>query len=336
MLQGRDPASYSCPSTSKVTGGTDTKNTGEYNTTFPASSQQLVDNRVETHNPCGFRLPALLKKPDRKRYPSLFEKGLEKFKTLAKFYAYKGKLKSLFGQDDLDTPQRQFIAKVLESEALYKLLHHDKKNDKIRCRRSERVESALFLCLQVILYSTNLVNMRCGFFDGSLRFLNYDYGYLVAQTGLSPICVKRSMKLLQEVGLCTTHNIRKTLPNGEIITTDVYIETSQTLFEMLDLEDEFLDATQWAHAKHQEKKDRLAKKTHALNLVKLNKVFNVAKRSTKKALSVIKKLKFRKQDPATSNKQILNLAHTYLSEHVGSTAAHAMKWAQNQVIRGPT
>lgn len=266
-----------------------------------------------------------------KKLPFLIERGLVRFKLLAELYAYNTCLGKLFSKAVLGENARRYYKHILEHNIFYEILFHFGESVKPRRRRSERVNSAIFICLRFLLKSMNLTNMTCGVYDKHQRFHGFDYNYIQKRTGLSLICVKRSMKLLQTLGFCTVECTRQQLPDGRFVTAGVYIRVTEKLFELLDLFDELDYATKKAQARHREKREAVEKKQYIRNMRKVKQLFNRSKQFLQKKS---KKVSHQSQD--TQNKTLIALAHQYLLNNPGAVGCDALAWAKQQLHLGIT
>lgn len=157
-----------------------------------------------------------------------------------------------------DFPNRSRVS-LFEEEKFWKLLYHTGKDGKKRYRRSERLESTIFLCLRIIIKSCELSKMACGFFNNRNKFIYYDYGFLTEQTGLTMSRVKRAMGVLKHEGMLRTDRIVELLDDGSIRNKEVIISVSEDLFLMLGLEKEFSTDRNKKMLKWNEKHNRMQK-----------------------------------------------------------------------------
>lgn len=116
------------------------------------------------------------------------------------------------------------------------LMFHEKKNDKVRSHRSERVEAELALLIPAIMDTVNLARMQLGYYTPGGEFVFFNYKTLVERTGMSYWRVERNMRHLQKYGLVSVKEIPKMTDDG--LRADlVIISVSERIFEMLHLDD---------------------------------------------------------------------------------------------------
>lgn len=235
---------------------------------------------------------------------------------------------------------------LFENERFASLFYRIGKNGKRRYRRSESIESAIFLALRAIIYSTDLYRMACGFYDNRNQFHFYNYGYLEKETNQSEIRIKRGMAVLQEEGLVKVVKVVETLNDGAIRTKEVRIEVSEDVFNMLGVTDQLLKDRQNRHIKWQERQNRLDAKDKHKNLYKPrplterrvdNKSRNVDKGMNKGCQSLANRMRPTYQavyNPAC-DKQVIALAGELIKAHLCANMRDAITLAATKLGKSP-
>jgi hypothetical protein len=124
------------------------------------------------------------------------------------------------------------------------LFYHQHENGQTpngRHIRSERVEGVHSLVLPTLIQSLDLHRMACGYYDNRNKFHFKNYVYLQKQTDQNTIRIKREMAFLQKRGLIKVNTKKEKNTQGQWRTTNVEIEFTDKIFEILDLMNEFLE-----------------------------------------------------------------------------------------------
>lgn len=166
-------------------------------------------------------------------------------------------IKTISDSNKSDIKLISWYLALLENEKFTNLLTHKHKSRANRRRRSESIESVIFLTLGSIISSVSLHNMVCGHYNNKNRFVSFDYGYIAKTTGQSIYRVMRAMKVLKELNLIDVQKVNQTLDDGRIITKEVRISLSDEIFTTFGLEKEFLSDRAYASTKHAQREQKI-------------------------------------------------------------------------------
>jgi hypothetical protein len=153
----------------------------------------------------------------------------------------------------------QAITNIYAFPEFTQIFYHPLKEEKGRRRRSESVEGSLCLALPTIIHSLDIHRMSCGFYDNQNKFHYYNFAYIENVTDQNYARVKREMKLLQDYGIIKVQTIREQNNDGSWRTTEVRIDLTDKIFQMLELMPEFLKDRETIAKRFHEKQSRLEK-----------------------------------------------------------------------------
>lgn len=195
-------------------------------------------------------------------------------------------------------------------EGLIPVFYHEGQENKTgRKRRSEKTESVLFLVLYALAHDCHLNNMQFGQYLNNNVFRNYNYNWIVKHTGCSLKRVQRAMIVLQTLGWVKVEKIVKTLNDGHIVTDNVIITLSDTIFKVFDLENEFLENREKVCIRFQEKQIRVNRNRMALyqTVPFAGKKMRMIEKKPKKMIDLINGLfnKEEEKEPEVIHKELM-------------------------------
>jgi hypothetical protein len=162
-------------------------------------------------------------------------------------------------EKDKPTGMLPWFVSLYDDPRFIGFLYNLNQGEPSRKRRSEGLESIVFLALGTIISRLNLYQMAYGFFNQRNEFIYFDYARIAKESGMSLVRVKRAMKVLQAAGFFNVISIVKTLDDGKKITIATQIHATDTVFDFLGLMPEFLADRETQVIKFHEKQSRLDK-----------------------------------------------------------------------------
>jgi hypothetical protein len=294
------------------------------------SSESVACQQIISGNRCGHDKSSLKISPmygnieSRARRPHVIEESGRRLGYLGQCFTGRFSKHNFSISGSIKTnPMLSWAILLQEDSRFIRLLYHfNDAKKRTRRRRSESLESVLFLVLSTIIYETNLYRMAAGYFDSQSRFIFYNYTHLAEKAGISLIRFKRAMRVLKELDLITVQIKNKTLDDGHIIHDETHIYLSDQVFEMLGITEEFLLCRKHAFTKHSQLEQNI--KNHKKYLESFKppvKRPKSAYKTQKMASDLLKKPKYRTIDNTNKSTKIKELYESLIYQ--GYTPAQA-------------
>lgn len=243
--------------------------TGRDNTNYYPSMQPVLSGNRCDHDKNSLKVsPVYGARKSTNRRPQVIEETGRCLQYLA------SRIRDGICRDDVEREKNkptgvlQWFVSLFENPGFLRFLYHIGDGKPGRKVRSEGFESTLLITLGTLIFGLDLHKMAYGYYDKANRFVFFDYGSLIKNSGLSLSRLNRAMKFLKEIGIISVSPIVKTLNDGKKITVETRITVSEEIFMILGIHKEFLQDRQYASINYEKRQKPIDARQKYLDLYK--------------------------------------------------------------------